>query len=36
MAINFRGRTNAKYSMQTELLRFHKDTAEVSSLPWLK
>ena len=36
MAINFCGRTNAKYSMQTELLRFHKDTAEVSSLPWLK
>ena len=36
MAINFCGRTNAKYSMQTQLLLSHKDTAEVSSLRWLK
>ena len=32
MAINFRGRTNVKYFMQTQLLRFCKDTANVSSL----
>ena len=35
-AINFRGRTNVKYFMQTQLLRFRKDTAKVSSLPLLK
>ena len=36
MAINFRGRTNVKYFTQTQLLRFYKDTAKVSSLPLLK
>ena len=36
MAINFRGRTNVKYCMQTQLLAFYKDTAKVSSLPLLK
>ena len=36
MAINFRGRANVKYFMQTQLLRFYKDTAKVSSLPLLK
>ena len=36
MAINFRGRTNVKYFMQTQLLRFCKDTTKVSSLPLLK
>ena len=35
-AINFRGRTNVKYFVQTQLLRFCKDTAKVSSLPLLK
>ena len=35
-AINFRGRTNVKYFMQTQVLRFYKDTAKVSSLPLLK
>ena len=35
-AINFRGRTNVKYFMQTQVLRFCKDTAKVSSLPLLK
>ena len=34
--INFRGRTNVKYLMQTQLLRFCKNTAKVSSLPLLK
>ena len=34
--INFCGRTNVKYFMQTQLLRFCKDTAKVSSLPLLK
>ena len=32
MAIHFCGRTNVKYFMQTQLLRFCKDTAKVSSL----
>ena len=36
MAINFRGRANVKYFMQTQLLRFYKDTTKVSSLPLLK
>ena len=36
MAINFRGRTNAKYFMQTQILRFSKDIAKVSFLPLLK
>ena len=36
MAINFRGRTNVKYCIQTQLLAFYKDTAKVSSLPLLK
>ena len=35
-AINFRGRTNVKYFMQSQVLRFCKDTAKVSSLPLLK
>ena len=35
-AINFRGRTNVKYFMQTQLLRFCKDTTKVFSLPLLK
>ena len=35
-AINFRGRTNVKYFMQTQLLRFCKDTAKVYPLPLLK
>ena len=35
-AINFLGQTNLKYFMQTQLLRFCKDTAKVSSLPLLK
>ena len=35
-AISFRGRTNAKYFMQTQLLRFCKDTTKVSFLPLLK
>ena len=30
-AIDFCGRTNVKYFMQTQLLRFCKDTAKVSS-----
>ena len=34
--INFLGRTNVKYLMQTQLLRFCKNTAKVSSLPLLK
>ena len=34
--INFRDRTNVKYFMQTQLLRFCKDTSKVSSLPLLK
>ena len=34
--INFRGRTNIKYFMQTELLRLCKDTAKVSTLFLLK
>ena len=36
MAINFRSQTDVKYFMQTQLLRFFKDTAKVSSLPLLK
>ena len=36
MAVNFRGRANVKYFMQTQLLRFYKDTTKVSSLPLLK
>ena len=36
MAINFRGRANVKYFMQTQVLRFYKDIADVSSLPLLK
>ena len=36
MAINFRSQTNVKYFMQTQLLRFYKDTTKVSSLPLLK
>ena len=36
MAINFRGRANVTYFMQTQVLRFYKDIAEVSSLPLLK
>ena len=35
-AINFRGRTNVKYFIQTQVLRFCKDTVKVSSLPLLK
>ena len=34
--INFCGRTNVKYFMQTQLLRFCKDTAKVSSPPLVK
>ena len=34
--INFRGRTNVKYFMQTQLLQLFKNTTEVSSLPLLK
>ena len=36
MAINFGGWANAKYFMQSHLLRFCKDTVKVSSLPLLK
>ena len=36
MAINFRGQANVKYFMQTQVLRFYKDTAKVSSLALLK
>ena len=36
MAINFRDRTNVKYFMPTQLLRFCKDTAKISSLLLLK
>ena len=35
-AINFRGQTNVKYFMQTQLPQFCKDTAEVSFLLLLK
>ena len=35
MAINFGGRANIKYFVQAQVLRFYKDTAEVSSLPLL-
>ena len=35
-AINFRGRTNVKYFLQTEVLRFCKDTAKVSFLSLFK
>ena len=35
-AINFRGRTNVKYFMQTQVLLFCKDIAKVSSLRLLK
>ena len=35
-AINFRGRTNVKYFMQAQVLRFYRDTAKVSSFPLLK
>ena len=34
--INFRGRTNVKYLMETQILRFCKNTAKVSFLPLLK
>ena len=34
--INCRGRTNVKYFMQKQLLRFCNDTAKVSSLPLWK
>ena len=36
MAIHFCGRANVKYFMQTQLLRFYKGTAKVSSLPLLR
>ena len=36
MSINFFGRTDVKYFMQTQLLRFCKDAAKVSSPPLLK
>ena len=36
MAINFRGRANGKYFMQTQVLIFYQGTAKVSSLPLLK
>ena len=36
MAINFRGRANVKYFMETQLLRFYKDTAKAFSLSLLK
>ena len=36
MASKFRGRTNLKYFMQTQLLRFYKDTPKASSLPLSK
>ena len=32
MAINFRGRINVKYFMQTQFLQFFKNNAKVSSL----
>ena len=35
-AINFRGRTNVKYFMQAQFLRFCKDTAKVYCLPLSK
>ena len=35
-AINFRGRNNVKYFMQTHFSRFCKDNAKVSSFPFLK
>ena len=35
-AIKFSGRANVKYFMQTQLLRFCKDIAKVSSLPLLE
>ena len=34
--VNFRGRASVKYFMQTQLLRFYKDNAKVSSLSLLK
>ena len=34
--VNFRGQTNVRYFMQTQLFRFCKDTAKVSSLSLLK
>ena len=34
--INFRGQTNVRYFIQTQLLRFCKDTTKVSSLPLSK
>ena len=36
ITINFCGRANAKYFIQTHVLWFYKDTAKVSSLPLLK
>ena len=36
MAVNFRGRIIVKYFMQTQPLRFYKDSAKVSSLPLSK
>ena len=35
-AIDFRGRTNIKYFMQTQVLRFCKDTSKVCFLPLLR
>ena len=35
-AMNFRGRTNVKYFMQTQVLRLCKDSVKVSFLPLLK
>ena len=35
-AINFCGRANVKYFMQTQVLRCSKDNAKVSSVPLLK
>ena len=34
--VNFRGQTNVKYFMQTQLLQFCKDALKVSSLPLVK
>ena len=36
MEINFRGRVNVKYFVQTQLLQFYKDTPKGFSLPLLK
>ena len=34
--MNFRGQTNVKYFIQTQLLQFCRDTIKVSSFPLLK